>query len=69
MTQADRVHAAAVPHMPVELHVCTPLPEHCVPPGVHDPEHAPFTHAWPVQRAGAPQLPVLSQVCTPLFRH
>jgi hypothetical protein len=62
ITQADRVHAAAVPHIPVGLHVCTPLPEHCVVPGVHDPEHIPFTHAWLVHRAGAVQLPVESQV-------
>jgi hypothetical protein len=42
------VHATALPHCPHALHVCTPLPEHCVAPGVHagpDPhEHAPHAH-------------------------
>jgi hypothetical protein len=27
-TQAELVHATAVPHVPFVLHVCTPLPEH-----------------------------------------
>jgi hypothetical protein len=29
------VHATALPHWPHELQVSTPLPEHCVAPGVH----------------------------------
>jgi hypothetical protein len=28
-------HPTTVPHWPQELHVCTPLPEHLVAPGVH----------------------------------
>jgi hypothetical protein len=38
-------HAAAVPHSPVELQVCTALPEHWLEPGVQTPTHAPLTHA------------------------
>jgi hypothetical protein len=39
------VQADAAPHAPLELHVCTALPEHCVEPGAHTPVHAPETHA------------------------
>jgi hypothetical protein len=31
------LHAAAVPHAPVALHVCTPLFEHCFAPGAQVP--------------------------------
>ena len=33
------VHAEALPHCPVELHVSTPVPEHRVAPGVQTPPH------------------------------
>jgi hypothetical protein len=48
-------------HAPVELHVCTPLPEHWVEPGEQAPAHAPETHAWLVQGTGVPQVPPGSQ--------
>jgi hypothetical protein len=35
--------ATAVSHWPAAEHVWTPLPEHCVEPGVHA-THAPFKH-------------------------
>jgi hypothetical protein len=34
----------AVPHVPLESHVSTPLPEHCVSPAAQTPVHAPETH-------------------------
>jgi hypothetical protein len=43
--QAWFVQAAAVFQVPAALHVCTPLPEHCVAPGAHTPVHDPITHA------------------------
>jgi hypothetical protein len=46
------------------LQVWTPLPEHCVAPGVQEPVQALLTHAWLVQATGEPQLPVPSHVCT-----
>jgi hypothetical protein len=30
------------PQVPLDWQVCTPLPEHCVAPGVHTPAHAPL---------------------------
>jgi hypothetical protein len=48
------VHAVAVPNVPPDPHVCTPLPEHCLTPGVHDPEHAPLTHAELLHATAAP---------------
>lgn len=48
------VHADALPHVPLALHVCTALPEHCVEPGVHTPVHAPETHADAVHVTPAP---------------
>jgi hypothetical protein len=38
------VQATGLLHWPVELHVWTPLPEHCVAPGVQTPEHWPLMH-------------------------
>jgi hypothetical protein len=68
-THAWLLHAVAVPHVPLELHVCTPLPEHCVAFGMQLPVHAPLTHAWLVQAAGLPHAPVGPQVWTPLPEH
>ena len=62
------VHAAGLLHWPLLEQVCTPLPEHCVAPGVHTPEHAPLTHTY-VQATGLPQVPPLEHVCTPLPEH
>jgi hypothetical protein len=45
LTHAWFVHAAGIPQLPDELHVCTPLPEHCVEFGEHDPVQTPDTHA------------------------
>jgi hypothetical protein len=51
-------HATGDPHVPYDVHICTPLPEHCVAPGVHVPEQAPETQAWfthpPVQAPHPP---------------
>jgi hypothetical protein len=63
LTHAEFEHAAAEPHVPLALHVSTPLPEHCVAPGVHDPVHAPLTHAWFVQALAFCQVPVALHVC------
>lgn len=59
-------------HVPLELHVCTPLPvppsvpvEHWVEPGLQVPTHAPPTHAELVQVDGGPQVPVPLHVETP----
>jgi hypothetical protein len=62
------VHVTELPHPPVEVHVCTPLPdgEHRVAPGLQVPWQEPPTHAWLLQAAEAPQLPVESHVSTPL---
>ena len=59
--------AAALPHAPLGVHVCTPLSvEHCVLPGVHEPEQAPLIQTWFVQATVGAQVPSLPQVCTPL---
>jgi hypothetical protein len=44
--------------------VRTPLPEHCVVPGVQTPMQAPAEQAAFVQGCAAAQVPVASQVCT-----
>jgi hypothetical protein len=44
--------------------VPTPLPEHCVDPGVHTPVHAPDTHAELEHACAADHVPVVSHVCT-----
>jgi hypothetical protein len=63
------VHGAAAPHAPVESHVCTPLPEHCVAPGEHAPAHAPLTHAWLAHGVGVPHVPVVPQTSRPSVEH
>jgi hypothetical protein len=40
------VHATAEPQAPLVLQVSTPLPEHVVWFGAHDPAQAPLTHVW-----------------------
>jgi hypothetical protein len=68
-TQAWPAHGVALPHAPIELHVCTPLPEHCVELGRHTPTQPPAMHAWLPQSAAAPHWPVAKHVCTPLPAH
>jgi hypothetical protein len=50
-------------------HVLTPLPEHCVLPGVQTPVHAPDTHAWFVQDAALTHVPAELHVCSPPPEH
>ena len=58
--------AVALLHTPFGVHVWTALPvEHCVPPGVHEPEQPPLIQVWFVQATTAPHLPSLSHVWTP----
>jgi hypothetical protein len=46
-THVELLQVTELPHVPAEVHVCTPLPEeeHCVAPGVHTPWQAPLTQA------------------------
>jgi hypothetical protein len=69
LTQAWLVQAAGALHTPLALHVSTPLFEHCVVPGVHDPVHAPPTQAWLVHPTGGLQAPLVLHVSTPLPEH
>jgi hypothetical protein len=64
VTHAWLVHGAGVPHVPLALHVWTPLFEHCFVPGVHTPAQAPFTQAWLVHAAPSCHVPLVSHVCT-----
>jgi hypothetical protein len=57
-------HATAVPHVPLGVHVCTPVPEHCVEPGTHDPVQAPPTHAEAVHATPVPHAPLWLHVWT-----
>jgi hypothetical protein len=56
------VQAAADPHWPLELQVCTPLPEHCFAPGTHTPVHVPPMHADAVHATADPHVPDALQV-------
>jgi hypothetical protein len=58
------LHATAVPQVPFDWQVCTPLPEHCVVPGTHTPVHAPATHALFTQAVVPPKVPFDWQVWT-----
>jgi hypothetical protein len=49
-------------------HCWTPLPEHCIAPGVHDPVHPPETQLW-LQVTAVPKVPVSPHVWTPLPEH
>jgi hypothetical protein len=62
-------HVAGAPHVPVALHVSTPLFEHWVVPCTQAPVHAPPTHVEAEHATGVPQFPVESQVSTPLPEH
>ena len=68
-THAELMHEAAAPHVPFDVHDCTPLPLHCDWPGIHVPVQAPPTHVWFTHATGAPQVPLALQVWTPLPEH
>jgi hypothetical protein len=52
--------------MPVASQTRTPLPEHCVVPGVHWPVQTPATHAELLHVCAVDHVPVTSQVWTAL---
>jgi hypothetical protein len=68
----EALHADAPPHVPHAPHVSTPLPEHRVCPGAHEPWHdAPTAglggqHVWLVHDEVAPQAPAAEQTWVPL---
>lgn len=64
VTQAWLGQGTGALHVPLALHVSTPLLEHCFVPGVQTPEHAPPTHAWLVHAAPSCHVPLASQDCT-----
>jgi hypothetical protein len=66
---AEPLHATAVPHVPMAVHVSTPCAEHWVAPGTHWPSHAPLTHAEFAHATGELQAPLAPHVSTPLFEH
>jgi hypothetical protein len=55
-------------HAPLVLHVSGCWPLHSSAPGVHDPVHAPFTHAWFEHAVAFCHAPLALQVwgCWPL---
>jgi hypothetical protein len=57
------VQAAGLPNWPLALQVSTPLPEHCVAPGVHEPVHVPMLQTAGQTVPVACQFPFMSQVC------
>ena len=57
-THAEFVQADGALHVPLAEHVCTPLPEHWVAPGVHTPAQAPDTHADETHVTGALHWPL-----------
>jgi hypothetical protein len=67
-TQVWLPQASGEPHVAVTSHVSVELPEHCVDPGVHEPEHAFDAQLWP-HAAGDPQVPTLPQVWMLLPEH
>jgi hypothetical protein len=58
------VHATVEPQVPLEEHVCTPLPEHWCVPGTQTPVHAPLTHADETHAVLLPQAPLDEHVST-----
>jgi len=68
LTHAELEHATGVPQLPPASHVCTPLPEHCVVPGVQEPVQTPLTHAA-LHDTAVPHRPLLLQVWTALPEH
>jgi hypothetical protein len=68
LMHVEPLQATAVPQVPLDWHVCTPLPEHCVAPGVHTPVQAPAWHTY-VQAVVPPKVPSDWQVWTLLPLH
>lgn len=70
LTHAWLVHVTGLPHCPLELHVCTPLLEHCFVPGTQTPMHVPAPEQadW-TQGVELPQAPLVSHVSTLLTLH
>ena len=60
------VQSEAGPQLPLALHVCTPLPEHCVEFGAQTPLQPPLTQASLPQSIGAPHCPFAPQMRTAL---
>jgi hypothetical protein len=58
------LQAVAVLHVPFDVQVCTPLPEHWVCPGAHTPVHTPATHVWLEQAVEPPKVPFVWHVWT-----
>jgi len=54
--------------VPLALQVSTPLPEHCVEPGLHEPLHWPLVHTLE-QAVAVPQPPLALQTETLLPWH
>ncbi len=52
-----------LPHCPAPLQISTPLPEHCVAPGVHDPVQAPPLQIE-LHAVGGPHNPVVGSHCS-----
>jgi hypothetical protein len=69
LTHVWLLHADTVPQVPLDVQVCTPLPEHCVWPATHTPVQAPLTHVWLLHATAVPQVPLDWHVCTPLPEH
>jgi hypothetical protein len=53
----------------VELQVSTPLFEHVLALGAHEPTHTPVTQVWPEHATAPPYWPSDPQVWTPLPEH
>src|SRR5689334_115586 len=58
------VHATVELQVPLDEHVCTPLPEHWCVPGTHTPVHAPLTHADDTHAVLLPHAPLDEHVST-----
>ena len=57
------MQAIPVLHVPLDAHVCTELPEHCVAFGAQTPVHVPLTQAWFEHAAPLCHVPEASHVC------
>src|SRR5580700_8970556 len=69
LTQVPLVQVTPEPHVPLALHVSTPLPEHVVARGVQEPVQPPLTHAWSEHATALPHVPLALHVSTPLPEH
>ena len=57
------MQVAGALQVPLELHVSTPLLTHWVVPGMHEPVHAPDTHAWFTHAVALCHVPDVVHVC------